>query len=78
VEVRRRVQHLRSVGADLSRRFRERFVGSVREGLTIEDGSLVLTDNYLRVRIPAGRERNERVRVRILEDGDPMKGEMPD
>jgi threonylcarbamoyladenosine tRNA methylthiotransferase MtaB len=77
-EVRRRVQHLRSVGADLSRRFRERFVGSVREGLTIEDGSLVLTDNYLRVRIPAGRERNERVRVRILEDGDPMNGEMPD
>jgi threonylcarbamoyladenosine tRNA methylthiotransferase MtaB len=77
-EVRRRVQHVRSVGADLSRRFRERFVGTVREGLTIEDGSLVLTDNYLRVRIPAGRERNERVRVRILEDGDPMNGEMPD
>ena len=75
-EVRRRVGHLRSVGADLFHRFRERFVGSVRDGLTIEDGSLVLTDNYLRGRIPAGRRRNERVRVRILEDGDPMVGEV--
>jgi hypothetical protein len=43
--------------------------------LTIEDGLLVLTDNYLRVRIAAGHRRNEWVRVRILEDGDPMKGE---
>ena len=28
--------------------------GSVRPGLTIEDGSLVVTDNYLKVRIPPG------------------------
>ena len=31
-------------------------------GLTLEDGSLVVTDNYLKVRIPPGmRARNERV-----------------
>ena len=34
-------------------------------GLTLEDGSLVVTDNYLKVRIPAGLTRNERVRVRV-------------
>ena len=42
-------------------------VGTVRPGLTLEDGTLVVTDNYLKVRIPAGLERNERVRVRIDE-----------
>ena len=29
-------------------------------GLTLEDGTLVVTDNYLKVRIPPGRARNER------------------
>ena len=75
-EVRRRVQELRAVGADLNRRFRRRFLGSVRDGLTIEDGTLVLTDNYLRVRIPAGLPRNERVRVKIAADGQPMTGDV--
>ena len=35
----------------------------VRPGLTIEDGSLVVTDNYLKVRIPPGHVRNEWVSV---------------
>ena len=73
-DVRRRVHHLRQVSSELARRFRARFVGSVRDGLTIEGGTLVLTDNYLRVRIPAGFRRNERVRVRIDRDGEPMLG----
>jgi hypothetical protein len=46
----------------------------VREALTIEDGTLALTDNYLRVRVPAGLSRNQRVRVRIERDGEPMSG----
>jgi threonylcarbamoyladenosine tRNA methylthiotransferase MtaB len=73
-EVRRRVGHLRAIAADLVRQFRARFVGSVRDGLTIEDGTLVLTDNYLRVRIAPGFARNERVKVSIVEDGGPMTG----
>lgn len=73
-DVRRRVRHLREVGSDLARRFRRRFLGSFRDGLTIEDGTLVLTDNYLRVRIPRGVPRNERVKVRIIADGEPMMG----
>ena len=49
----------------LSRRFRQSQVGTVRPGLTLEDGTLVVTDNYLKVRIPPGRPRNERVTVRV-------------
>ena len=41
----------------------------MRPGLTIEDGTLVVTDNYLKVRIPAGLERNRRIAVRLDDDG---------
>ena len=51
--IRERGARLRAIGAELSRRFRARQVGSVRPGLTLEDGTLVVTDNYLKVRIPA-------------------------
>ena len=52
--VRERGTRLRAIGADLARRFRESQIGTVRPGLTIEDGTLVVTDNYLKVRIPRG------------------------
>ena len=35
-------------------RFRASQAGTVRPGLTLEDGTLVVTDNYLKVRIPPG------------------------
>ncbi len=70
-DVRAHGARLREVGARLSHRFRQAQVGTVRPGLTLEDGSLVVTDNYLKVRIPAGRPRNERVRVRI-DAADPV------
>ena len=53
-EVRRRVRRLRTIAADLGRRFRGRFVGSVRHGLTIGDGALVLTDNYQTCAVSCG------------------------
>jgi threonylcarbamoyladenosine tRNA methylthiotransferase MtaB len=56
---------LRTIGAELTRRFHHSQRGTTRPGLTLEDGTLVVTDNYLKVRIPAGFARNERVRVRI-------------
>lgn len=74
VAVRERGRALRVIGAELSRRFRASQVGSVRTGLTLEDGSLVVTDNYLKVRIPPGLPRNVRVSVRIDEAGDTLKG----
>jgi threonylcarbamoyladenosine tRNA methylthiotransferase MtaB len=67
--IRARGAALRRIGADLTSRFRRRQVGVVRPGLTLEDGTLVVTDNYLKLRIPPGLRRNERVRVRVLGDG---------
>ncbi|MEX2663886.1 MAG: MiaB/RimO family radical SAM methylthiotransferase, partial [Vicinamibacterales bacterium] len=63
--VRQRGAALRAAGAALTNRFRASHVGSVRPGLTLEDGTLVVTDNYLKVRIPMGHARNERVRVLV-------------
>jgi len=76
VAVRARGARLREIGAGLSERFRQAQVGTVRPGLTLEDGSLVVTDNYLKVRIPAGRSRNERVRVRIDAAGAAITGQV--
>lgn len=63
--IRARAAAVRAIGSSLTERFHACQVGTVRPGLTIEDGSLVVTDNYLKVRIPPGRARNEPVRVRI-------------
>jgi threonylcarbamoyladenosine tRNA methylthiotransferase MtaB len=67
--IRDRAALVRAIGADLSRRFRASQMGTVRPGLTIEDGTLVVTDNYLKVRIPPGVARNRRVAVRLDQDG---------
>jgi threonylcarbamoyladenosine tRNA methylthiotransferase MtaB len=64
--IRERGRRVRDVAARLADEFRQSQVGGVRPALTIDDGSTVVTDNYLKVRIPAGRGRNESVRVRIL------------
>jgi threonylcarbamoyladenosine tRNA methylthiotransferase MtaB len=63
--VRNRGTVLRQIGAQLTERFRESQIGTVRPGLTLEDGTLVVTDNYLKVRISPGLTRNRRVDVRI-------------
>lgn len=64
--VRERGSRLRAIGEELARRFRSAHAGTTRPGLTIEDGTAVVTDNFLKVRIPEGIERNQRVRVRLL------------
>jgi threonylcarbamoyladenosine tRNA methylthiotransferase MtaB len=66
---RARGARVREIGAALMERFQASQAGSVRPGLTLEDGTLVVTDNYLKVRIPAGHSRNERVRVRLTGTG---------
>ena len=63
--IRERGARLRAVGAALTARFHARQLGAERPALTLENGTLAVTDNYLKVRIPAGHRRNERVRVRI-------------
>jgi threonylcarbamoyladenosine tRNA methylthiotransferase MtaB len=74
--IRKRAAGLRAIGCELSGRFRRSQVGRVRDGLTLRDPSVVLTDNYLKVRIPPGRARNEMVAVRILSDGPTPEGEV--
>jgi threonylcarbamoyladenosine tRNA methylthiotransferase MtaB len=63
--IRDRGLRLREIGSALTRRFRAAQAGTVRPGLTLEDGTLVVTDNYLKVRIDPGTARNSRVLVRI-------------
>jgi threonylcarbamoyladenosine tRNA methylthiotransferase MtaB len=67
--VRERAATLRRIGTDLMRRFHDAQVGTLRRGLTLEDGTLVVTDNYLKVRIPPGLPRNVRVVVRPVGNG---------
>jgi len=66
LEVRERARRIRAIGSQLSDRFRERQVGSIRPALTVDDGATVVTDNYLKLAIPSGRARNQFVRVRVL------------
>jgi threonylcarbamoyladenosine tRNA methylthiotransferase MtaB len=73
--IRERGMRLRQIGAGLTRRFHASQAGTTRPALTLEDGRLVVTDNYLKVRIPPGLPRNQRVMVRISsEDGGDLKG----
>ena len=55
ITIRERGRRVREIGSALASRFRQSQVGTARPGLTLEDGSLVVTDNYLKVRIPPGR-----------------------
>ncbi len=57
--VKARAQRLRAVSRVLAERFRAAQTGRVRPALTIEDGRVAITDNYLRVAVPPGHGRNE-------------------
>jgi threonylcarbamoyladenosine tRNA methylthiotransferase MtaB len=74
--VRERARRVREISQRRTNEFRESQVGTVHRGLTLEDGSLVVTGNYLKVRIPPGHARNEWVRVMITSSGDPLRGEV--
>ena len=59
--VKSRAERIRRISRDLQARFRESQRGTLRPALTIEDGSVAMTDNYVRVTLPSGRGRNEQV-----------------
>jgi len=77
--VRERARIVRDIGQRLASAFRDAQVGTVHAALTLEDGSLVVTDNYLKLRIGPGRARNEWVRVRVAshQDGELLGGRFP-
>jgi threonylcarbamoyladenosine tRNA methylthiotransferase MtaB len=64
--IRARGTRLREIGTALTKRFHQSQVGTEHSALTLEDGTLVVTDNYLKLRIPPGLARNERVRVKLM------------
>ena len=66
--VRERGRRIRDIGQRLTTRFLESQIGTTHRALTLEDGSLAVTGNYLKVRIPPGRVRNEWVDVRIASE----------
>jgi tRNA A37 methylthiotransferase MiaB len=75
--VRERARRIREIGQRLSLRFRASQRGTVHRALTIEDGTLAVTGNYLKVRIPQGHVRNEWVVLR-LDQSDCAVGELAD
>jgi threonylcarbamoyladenosine tRNA methylthiotransferase MtaB len=66
--VRARARQTREISRRLTQRFHDSQVGTVHQGLTLEDGTLVVTGNYLKLRVAGGRSRNEWVRVRMTSD----------
>jgi threonylcarbamoyladenosine tRNA methylthiotransferase MtaB len=72
--IRERGARLRDIGAQLAARFRDANLGTSRPALSLEDGTLVVTDNYLKARIPPGYGRNERLTVLLTKSGDQLWG----
>jgi len=63
--VRERAARVRSISAALSARFRASQVGTMHRALTLDDGSVAVTGNYLKVSVPPGHRRNEWITVVI-------------
>jgi len=73
--IRERAARVREIGRRLAVRFRESQLGTVHWALTLEDGSLAVTGNYLKVRIPLGHVRNQWIRLKVTAAGETMRGE---
>jgi threonylcarbamoyladenosine tRNA methylthiotransferase MtaB len=63
--IKARGARIREISRVLQERFRASLRGVSRPALTIEDGSVAVTDNYIRVPAPAGHPRNEWVEVTL-------------
>jgi len=74
--IRDRAHRVREIGRRLSDRFHDRQIGTTHRGLTLDDGSLVVTENYLKLRIAVPQPRNAWVRVRVTShhDGELLAG----
>jgi threonylcarbamoyladenosine tRNA methylthiotransferase MtaB len=64
--IRERARRVREIGQRLAQRFRDAQIGTTHRALTLEDGSLVVTGNYLKLRIPPGCARNAWVSVQVV------------
>jgi threonylcarbamoyladenosine tRNA methylthiotransferase MtaB len=68
--IRERARRLRDISRRLANAFLASQVGTSHRALTLEDGSLAVTGNYLKVRITPVHGRNHWVRVRLTSDHD--------
>jgi threonylcarbamoyladenosine tRNA methylthiotransferase MtaB len=64
-EIRARAAAVRAVGRALTLRFHRSQLGASRRALTVDDGSMVVTDNYLKLPIEPALARNQWVSVRV-------------
>ena len=74
--IKARASRMRDIGDHHAARFAASQMGTVRPGLTLDDGATVLTDNFLKVAIPPGFARNVRVRVRIESNATRLVGRL--
>jgi threonylcarbamoyladenosine tRNA methylthiotransferase MtaB len=65
--VKARAERVRATSRRLADRFRASQRGQWRPALTLDDGRVAVTDNYLRVPLPPGHVRNEWITVQIPE-----------
>jgi threonylcarbamoyladenosine tRNA methylthiotransferase MtaB len=63
--IKKRAARVREISRRLHERFCESLVGTTRPALTIEDGSIAVTDNYIRVPLLPGHARNEWIEVTL-------------
>ena len=63
--VRDRARRVRDIAARLTERFRTSQVGTTHRALTLDDGTVAVTGNYLKVEIPEGLSRNEWINLRV-------------
>jgi threonylcarbamoyladenosine tRNA methylthiotransferase MtaB len=63
--IRERGQRLRAIGHEMSTRFRQSQIGTVRRALTVDDGLSAVTDNFLKVRLAEIVPRNQWIEARI-------------
>lgn len=63
--VRARSRAVREVSARLSAAFRLAQVGTTHRCLALEDGTMAVTGNYLKIRIPPGHRRNDWLDVTV-------------
>jgi threonylcarbamoyladenosine tRNA methylthiotransferase MtaB len=75
--IRERARRVREIGARLTERFRASQIGTTHRALTLEDGAVAVTGNYLKVQIPAGLARNEWITLNVIAArGGVMEGEV--
>lgn len=78
VDVRARGVLLRDIGRRLALRFQDSQVRSVHRALTVDNGTHVVTDNYLKLPLDCARARNEWVQVTVCGEAGALAAEVSD